>query len=139
MLAFRIVAWYASAMEKRTQEWFRQSDYDMDTAEYMLQGGRYLYVVFMCHLSMEKALKGLYFERLREMPPKVHNLVYLLNKIDIKPPEEPGKFIVKLNEANIATRYPEELGKIQQIYTKPVATDILTKTREVLAWIRKQL
>ncbi len=56
----------------------------MDTAEYMFQGGRYLYVVFMCHLSIEKALKGLYFEKLREIPPKVHNLVYLLKKIDIK-------------------------------------------------------
>lgn len=126
-------------MEKRTQEWFRQSDYDMDTAEYMFQGGRYLYVVFMCHLSIEKALKGLYFEKLREIPPKVHNLVYLLKKIDIKPPEKPGKFIVKLNEANIATRYPEELGKIQQIYTKPVADDFLAKTREVIAWIKTQL
>lgn len=44
-------------MEKQTQEWFRQSDYDMDTAEYMYQGGRYIYTVFMCHLSIEKALK----------------------------------------------------------------------------------
>lgn len=79
-------------MEKRTQEWFRQSDYDMDTAEYMFQGGRYLDVVFMCHFSIEKALKGLYFEKLREIPPKVHNLVYLLKKIDIKPPEKPGVY-----------------------------------------------
>lgn len=27
-------------MEKRTEEWFKQSDYDMDTAEYMHNGGR---------------------------------------------------------------------------------------------------
>lgn len=111
----------------------------METAEYMLAGGRHLYAVFMCHLSIEKTLKGLYFEKLREMPPKVHNLVYLLNKMNIKPPEEPGKFLVKLNEANIATRYPEELGIIQQAYTRPIVEDILSQGKEVIAWIKTQL
>ena len=48
-------------MEKQTQEWLNQSDYDMDTAEYMHQGGRHIYAVFMCHLAIEKALKGLYY------------------------------------------------------------------------------
>ena len=29
-------------MEKRTEEWLRQSDYDMDTALYMYEGGRFI-------------------------------------------------------------------------------------------------
>ena len=62
----------------------------MDTADYMYKGGRYIYAVFICHLSVEKALKGLYFEKLRKIPPKSHHLVYLLNEIGIKPPENPG-------------------------------------------------
>ena len=37
-----------------------------------------MYCVFMCHLAVEKALKGLYFERLRRVPPKSHSLVFLL-------------------------------------------------------------
>jgi len=69
----------APFMAKDPQEWFRQADYDMETAEYMFQGDRYFYSVFMCHLCVEKALKGLYQERLKEIPPRVHNLVYLLN------------------------------------------------------------
>lgn len=87
----------------------------MDTAEYMNKGGRNIYAVFMCHLAIEKALKGLYYEKLQEVPPKTHNLILLLNKIDKKPPKELGKFIVKLNEASIPTRYPENLAKLQQI------------------------
>jgi HEPN domain-containing protein len=96
-----------NSMEKRTEEWLRQSDYDMDTADYMHQGGRYMYAVFMCHPAIEKALKGLYYEKQRRFPPKSHNLIYLLNEVGIKPPEEPGKFIVKLSEASVPTRYPE--------------------------------
>lgn len=92
----------------------------------------------MCHLSIEKALKGLYQERLNEIPPKVHNLVYLTNKIGNKPPETIGKFLVKLNQTNVATRYPEELDNLQRDFTQPVVEDILKKSKEVLEWIKTQ-
>ena len=130
---------YFMVMEKRTEEWLRQADYDMDTADYMFQGGRYLYAVFMCHLAVEKALKGLYFERLREAPPRSHSLVYFLKAVGILPPESPGKFIVRLSEASIPTRYPEDLAKVQQMYTEDVVRDILTGGKETLAWTRAQL
>ncbi|HHT9106792.1 MAG TPA: HEPN domain-containing protein [Candidatus Wujingus californicus] len=125
-------------MAKSLQEWLRQADYDINTAEYMFNGGRYFYTIFMCHLSMEKALKGLYLERLKEIPPKTHNLIYLLNKMGIKPEEPIGKFLVKLNEASVVTRYPEELSTLQKDFTQPVANDILSKSKEVLQWIKAQ-
>jgi HEPN domain-containing protein len=102
-------------MEKRTEEWLWQSDYDMDTADYMFQGGRYVYAVFMCHLAVEKALKGFYFEKRREIPPRSHSLMYLLSAVGIVPPEKPGKFITRLSEASIPTRYPEDLARVQQV------------------------
>ncbi len=126
-------------MDKRPQEWIRQADYDIDTSEFMFNGGRYFYAVFMCHLSIEKALKGLYQARLNEAPPKVHNLVYLLNKIGIKPAEAIGKFLIKLNEVNIVTRYPEDIDKLQRDFTQSVVKDILSKSKEALGWIKAQL
>ena len=126
-------------MLDRTQEWLKQADYDLDTAELMLQGGRYFYAVFMCHLSVEKALKGLYHQVFGRVPPKVHNLVYLLTELALKPPEKLGKFIVRLNEANIATRYPDSLDALQTVYTSEVAADTVARTREVHRWIRAQL
>ena len=120
-------------------EWLRQADYDMDTADYMFKGGRYFYAVFMCHLSIEKALKGLYRKKLSQEPPRVHNLIYLITKIGIKPPEPIGRFIVKLNEASVATRYPEEVSRLQKDFTKGIVKEILSKGREALRWIKKQL
>jgi HEPN domain-containing protein len=93
----------------------------------------------MCHLSLEKALKGVYCEKLQDVPPKVHNLVYLINKTGINPPEILGKFIVMLNEANIATRYPESLEKLQKAYTKIITGKIILKAKEALVWIKQQL
>jgi HEPN domain-containing protein len=129
----------STGMEERTAEWLRQSDYDMDTAHYMYHGGRYFYAVFMCHLAIEKSLKGLYYERLRQFPPKSHSLVYLLNEIGIKPPEGPGRFIIKLSEASIPTRYPEDLAKLQQNYTENIVREVLVKGKEVVTWIKRQL
>jgi HEPN domain-containing protein len=92
----------------------------------------------MSHLSIEKALKGLYQAKLKEAPPRVHNLVYLLNKIGMKPPEIQAKFLIKLNEASVPTRYPENLEILKKDYTQSVVKDILLKSKEVLEWIKNQ-
>jgi len=126
-------------MEKRTEEWLKQADYDIDAGEYMYDGGRYLYAVFLCHLAVEKALKGLYFERCKAFPPKSHSLIFLLNEIGIKPAEDIGRFIVRLSEASIPTRYPENLSKVQKDFTKLIVKDILAKGRAVIAWIKTLL
>ena len=123
-------------MEKRTEEWLRQADYDMDTAEYMCLGKRYIYAVFMCHLAIEKALKGLYFERRKSLPPKTHSLIYLLTEIGERPPDEQGRFIVKLNEASIPTRYPEDLSLAQKNYPEHIVKNILAGGKEVIEWIK---
>jgi HEPN domain-containing protein len=126
-------------MDEKTREWITQAEFDIETAEFMFQGERYFYAVFMCHLSLEKALKGIYCTKLQDVPPKVHNLVFLISKTGINPPKTMGKFIVKLNEANIATRYPESLEKLQKAYTKTITNEIISNTKEALAWIKQQL
>ena len=126
-------------MSKGPDEWQKQADYDLETADFMFQGGRYFYTVFMCHLSIEKALKGLYHKKLDEIPPKTHNLVYLINKVGFKPPEEIGRFLVKLNQASIVTRYPEDLAVLQREYTQTIVKEMLSKTRGTLEWIRTVL
>ncbi|MEA2039620.1 MAG: HEPN domain-containing protein [Thermodesulfobacteriota bacterium] len=125
-------------MSDKYKEWLKQSDYDMDTADAMHSSGRYFYAVFMCHMSIEKALKGLYYKILDEVPPKTHNLLYLVNKIGKKPEQELEKFITKLNTASVATRYPDDLAKIQAAYTEKVTKDMITKSKDVLKWVKTQ-
>jgi HEPN domain-containing protein len=125
-------------MDPKTLEWLKQADYDLETAEFMAGGGRYFYAVFMCHLAIEKALKGLYQERLQGTPPKTHNLVYLMNQIGLRPDPDRARMIATLNSANITTCYPEDLDKLRSSYTEEIAARILTETREALAWIKSQ-
>ena len=125
-------------MSEKHEEWLKQADYDMDTADAMFSSGRYFYAVFMCHLSIEKSLKGLYSKKLHEVPPKTHNLIYLLKKIGKKSDQELKKFITKLNTASVATRYPDDLAKIQSAYTEEITKEMIEKSKDVLKWIKTQ-
>jgi HEPN domain-containing protein len=62
----------------------------------------------------------------------------LLEKIGRRPQHDLEAFIIKLSTASVATRYPDDLGKILQVYTAEVALEIIAKSKEVLQWIKKQ-
>ena len=40
-----VICYHIVLMKKRTEEWLKQSDYDMATAHYMHEGGRHIYAV----------------------------------------------------------------------------------------------
>ena len=119
------------------EEWFRQANYDLDTAHYLFNGGRYIYTVFVCHLSIEKALKGIYILQTEELPPKLHSLDYLIKAVKLKDriPENFLKFIVELDRWNVPTRYPESLFQLQKLFTKSRTKEIINKTDNVLKWL----
>ena len=122
---------------KAYKEWLLQSDYDFNTAQAMFETGRYFYSVFMCHLSIEKCLKGLFAKKLDELPPKTHNLIFLLEKISVHPPENIYQFIYTINAESVATRYPEDIEKTLMDYTKERTLVIIENTKQVLEWMKK--
>lgn len=126
-------------MAKDQKEWFRQADYDMETAQTLFDGKRYIYAVFMCHLSIEKALKGLYYKKLGKQAPKTHNLMYLIQESELECPENVKEFIAKLNRESIVTRYPEDIRSMSKDYNKKNTKEIITNSKEALEWLREKL
>ncbi|MEW6201887.1 MAG: HEPN domain-containing protein [bacterium] len=124
---------------KSPEEWFTQAEYDFSVADALFKTGKYIYTVFICHLSIEKALKGLYTQILNETPTKTHSLIYLTKKAGILLPENLKEFITELNRVSIPTRYPEELKILLKEYDKQKAGNILKRTDEVLKWIKERL
>ncbi|MDR3328987.1 MAG: HEPN domain-containing protein [Prevotellaceae bacterium] len=120
------------------EQWYFQSDYDLETGKYMLKTGRNIYCIFMCHLSLEKALKGLYIKRCNEIPPRLHDLMYFIGKLTLELTEEYTTFMVWINGLSIATRYPEDLQKMIAFYTDSQTSDIYRQTKMVQQWIKAQ-
>jgi HEPN domain-containing protein len=124
---------------KHYQEWLKQAEYDLDTANAMFVAGRFIYCVFMLHLAIEKALKAIYVKNLQKQPPKVHALVYLTKSSNLEPPQIMKEFIENLDEVSVPTRYPNELDKILKDYGKERTQGIFNQTQEVIKWLKEQL
>jgi len=124
---------------KSPKEWFKQAGYDLETAEAMFKTSRYIYTVFMCHLSIEKALKGLYAKQFRKDPLKTHDLIYLCKMIKLSLAEKFEIFLDNLNDLSVPTRYPDELEKLLKQYKKDRTKQVLNQTKELLLWLKRNL
>jgi HEPN domain-containing protein len=113
------------------------AEYDLGTAEYMLKTGRYIYVVFMCHLALEKMLKAVAVEKTNSPAPKTHNLLYLIKLAEINFSDKHLEFVSKINNASIITRYPEDFQKLIEVYPSDVVASYLKQTKDVIAWLKQ--
>lgn len=124
---------------KAPEEWLRQAEYDFETAKAMLTSGRYIYTVFMCHLSIEKALKGLYVKQCKKDPPETHNLNFLCEEANIELTEQLQNSLDKLNSLSVPTRYPDDLERLLKDYKEEVTEKVLNQTRELLICLKQML
>ena len=128
-------------MDEKIRYWLDIAEYDLETAEAMLQTGRYLYVGFMCHQVIEKILKAHYQLMKGKMPPKTHNLLFLFEETDLMAlcDDRQIQFLNTLNPMNVEARYPEYKEGLAAFLTCDRAQDILKKTKELYQWIAKRL
>ncbi|HEX9860179.1 MAG TPA: HEPN domain-containing protein [Nitrospirota bacterium] len=124
-------------MEDATKIWLDDADYDIKSAAAMLKAGRYFYVVFMCHLAIEKMLKALWFEETREYPPKSHNLLYLLKEAKLQLPDDYLRLITDLNDKNVMSRYPDGRRELAGELNSESAKQMLSATRGFFKWLKQ--
>ncbi len=126
-------------MKKTSENWLLSSQYDLRTAETLLKSKRYIYVVFMCHLSLEKILKAILSEKFKELPPYTHNLNRLIELGDIILPEHYKTFIDKINLQSVPTRYPEDFKRLSKEFNRKIAEDYLKQTRGIITWSKRNI
>lgn len=124
-------------MRKDSKNLIKSAAYDVETAEHMLKTGRYIYVVFMCHLSMEKMLKAVAAEVTESSPPRTHNLIYLTKLAGISFSEDHLEFIAKITNASVVTRYPEDFASLTDSFPEDVVSLYLNKTKEIIEWLKQ--
>ena len=126
-------------MRRDSENFLLSSDYDFETARHMFRKGRYVYVVFMCHIAIEKLLKAIVAEVVEKSPPKTHNLLYLIKEAGLKIPQHLFDFVAKINNTSIATRYLEDFRELLASYPKNVTKNYLRSAEEVLKWLRQNV
>ena len=126
-------------MNKATKNWLDMVSYDLTTAKHMFKTGRYVYVIFMCHLAIEKVFKAIVCEETNKISPKTHDLIYLINLGKIKLTGDLLDFVGIINNVSIVTRYPEDLSKLVSSYPKKITGEYLKRTLEIIKCIKQDV
>ena len=102
---------------------------------------RFLYVGFMCHQTIEKALKGILVTRKPEEElPYIHKLMRLANLsgISTEMDERQLALLDVLNPLNVEARYPLHKSRLLESLTVERCGQMIEETEALLKWIRKQ-
>jgi len=120
--------------------WADIAEYDMASAEAMLNTGRYAYVAFMCQQSLEKLAKGLYNYYIDDNVPRVHNISFVIGKVldylEIGEDESRFHLFDKLAAYYLQGRYPSFKEKISQLINEEQAIKLLDESKEAFAWMK---
>ena len=126
-------------MKPETQNWVEDADYDLQSAKAMLESGRYFFVVFMCHLTIEKLLKAVIVEKTGTSPPRIHNLVGLAARCGLDIPDRHRQLVNQLDNMSVVTRYPDGRRQIADALTEERVNSMFSDTMEFAEWIRAEL
>lgn len=125
-------------MRKEAERWWQQALKDLQSAEKNLKIEEYYLVAFLCQQAVEKGLKALYIDRLKESPGPTHSLLFLGKRVEI-----PGEFLTFLRKMTpdfVLARYPDAAdGLPYELYDKDIAGERLESAKKVLEWIQGQL
>jgi len=134
---------------EKYEYWLELAEYDIESAKVMLNGGRYMYVAFMCQQSIEKLTKGIYTLFTDNDAPMVHNIWTIFKQLKRsgswvnivfrriwKNLQNHKSFLAELLSYYISGRYPTFKEKISSSIDLNRAKRVLSNTQEVFVWIK---
>jgi len=125
--------------QEKYEHWLDIAQYDLETADAMLIGGRWLYVVFMCQQSVEKLVKGLYTLYVDDNVPRVHSIRTIIERFEDKLPliisDDTLYFLDVLSAYYLNNSYPDYIKKFSMQVKEMEASKTLSRTKEVFSWL----
>ena len=125
--------------EEKYIYWLELAQYDLDTAASMFSAGRWFYVVFMCQQAIEKLCKGLYNLYVNDYVPRVHNIRFILSKLEtalnVKFDTSVYELADSLSAHYLNNRYPDFSKQPNAQIDKDRAMNVLEKTTEAFEWL----
>ena len=121
---------------KHIHYWRDSAVEDWEVGNSLIQGRKIRHGLFFLHLTLEKLLKAHVCKTTTDYAPRIHSLIRLADKTDLKLTEEQLNFLAEFDRFNIAGRYPDSLTPVPD---QVEARKKLTKAGELYQWLRNQL
>lgn len=122
------------------QKWLEIAERDIDAAEWLQQGGRWLYVAFECHQALEKTIKAYWCGTRDDDPPYIHDHWRLLEGCGLaeRLDEEQRRFLDRMKPMYIAARYPEHKARLAATLNEEVCHNLVEQTKQLKQWILRE-
>lgn len=123
------------------QKWLDHVHEDISAADCLFLNKHWLYVGFLCHQAIEKALKAYYVANNDDDPPYTHSHTRLLNICGLTDEltDEQLRFIALMAPLYIEARYPEHKAETARRLNEDTCRHIIKTTKELTQWIEQKL
>jgi HEPN domain-containing protein len=126
--------------EDHVNYWISTAEKDWNVVQNLYNSKDYVYCLFFSHLVIEKLSKALWIKYKDEnYPPRIHNIVYILEKANIEIEDSKKEFLLILNDFQLEGRYPDYQQKIYQMCTKERTDELLKTINEIKLWLLNNL
>lgn len=119
--------------------WIKTADQDWKVANHLFEKGDYPYALFFGHLTIEKILKGIFYDKHEQTPPFSHNLVYLSEKAEIELSDEQMELLEEISDFNLEARYPDDKFLFHKKCTIEFTQKYLKQIRMLRKWFLQNL
>jgi HEPN domain-containing protein len=126
--------------EQHIDYWINSAEEDWLSVEALLDRKRYLHCLFWAHLTLEKLAKALWVKHHEaNLPPKIHNITWLLGNSNIDLGKDRMEFLENFNDFQLSSRYPDYLNKIHKVCTESFTINELTNVKEIRTCLLEML
>lgn len=124
-------------MRKEVDNWLKQAEADLKTANDCLKSGNYYACAFFAEQCAEKGLKAYFIFSRNDIPPKTHNLFELALAVSL--PKDLLPLARKLTPDFIITRYPDAAGGVPaELYDEENSRESLKIAEVLFEWVKSK-
>ena len=128
-----------SDVENLKDFWVLEAEESLRVAGHLVEKGDFSYALFFGHLALEKLLKAICVDNLKDHAPPIHNLVRLSELAGLDVEEKTLNALVTITGFNIESRYPDFKGSFRKKCTRDFTMDQMNEMRRIFKWLRSHL
>lgn len=121
---------------KHISFWRNSAYEDLEVARDLIHRKRVRHGLFFAHLALEKILKAIVSLKTQDIPPRLHNLIRLVELAELDMQQIYMDTLAEMNAFNIEGRYPDTLSTPP---SQEEAVYYMDKTEKVFQWLINQL
>lgn len=123
-------------IRKQVVYWRDSAQEDWQVANELIQTGRFRHGLYFAHLALEKILKAHVCLNTRDLAPRMHNLVRLVEISGLEPTPQQIDILAEMNTFSIEGRYPDAYVPLR---TSDEVHTYLDKAEEIIQWLANRL